>query len=322
MFWTTLFLLADATLANPIVNGEREYEFESAMSLGAEFNGNTFSACSGNLITSRVVLTAAHCGADLPLDLLVDLGRAFFGDDIEEAEHTMEFEDLVVHPEYEPLQSGTGNLGQYDVSVLVLSEDAPIRPTPIRLDLWNNEELPADVVSVGFGTTDAASGRGSGKKRSAALTIDDFDRMFLYSSSDTNLNEAQICSGDSGGPQFQWVDDRWQQVAVHSWGDQDCLVSSGSTRVDKVQEWIFDQIEDVHGTRDWCEAAGVYDDGSCDDFCDEIDPDCVVDTGGDGERTGLGCGCSQSSTDPMHPAGWVLALLGLVQQRRRKEATV
>ncbi len=303
-------------LANPIVNGEREDGFESTVALGVEFNGSAFSACTGNLITSRIVLSAAHCSADLPTSLLLDMGRAFFGDDVEDAEHVMELESVTVHPDYVPLQSGTSNTGEYDLGILVLAEDAPFRPTPIRRDLWSRQELPADIVSVGFGTTDGASGRGSGKKRSAELTVDDLDRMFLYSNSDTNPDNAQICSGDSGGPQFQWIEDQWVQVAVHSWGDTDCEILSGSTRVDKVEEWIFDQIEETHGTRDWCDASGLYGDGACDDFCEDVDPDCIEDTGveeGDGE--GLGCGCAQTP-GPAQSAPWLLALLGLVRRRR------
>ena len=308
-------LLSSAALSNPIVNWEREDGFESAVSLGAEFHGEAFSACSGNLITSRIVLSAAHCSADLPTSVLLDMGRVFFGDDVNDADHVMELESVTVHPDYVALESGTSNTGEYDLGVIVLTEDAPIRPTPIRRELWSREELPADIVSVGFGTTNGATGRGSGKKRSADLTVDDMDRMFLYSHSDTNPDNAQICSGDSGGPQFQWWEDQWFQVAVHSWGDGDCEVLSGSTRVDKNEEWILDQIEETHGTRDWCDAAGLYGDGACDDFCEEVDPDCIEDTGVEDGGAGLGCGCAQAP-GPIQSAPWLLALLGLVRRRR------
>ena len=42
---------------DPIVNGDLEDEFPAVVSLGADF-GNPFSACTGTLITHRVVLTA------------------------------------------------------------------------------------------------------------------------------------------------------------------------------------------------------------------------------------------------------------------------
>ena len=50
-----------------------------------------------------------------------------------------------------------------------------------------------------------------------------------------------------------------------------------------VSEWILDELEVIHGTRDRCEMWDVYGDGRCDEDCDEPDPDCDEDTGVEGE---------------------------------------
>ena len=123
----------------PIINGQLETGFPSVVSLGAEFNGYLFSACTGNLITPRVIITAAHCGGDIPLELVVEVGRAFIGPNIQEHEHALTFEDLTVHPEYRELgTNGPQDTGVYDLALLTVSEDAPVSPTmfltkPLRI---------------------------------------------------------------------------------------------------------------------------------------------------------------------------------------------
>ena len=125
-----------------------------------------------------------------------------------------------------------------------------------------------------------------------------------------------ICSGDSGGPQFFDLDGVWVQGGVHSWADQDCATYSGSTRTDLVGDWILEQIADYHGTDDICEVNGWYDDEVCDERCEQLDPDCLDDTGeGGGEGGGpKGCGCAADS----RPVSllWLAPLVGLLLRRR------
>ena len=304
--------------ANPIVNGETEEGFPSVVALGAELGDTTYSACTGTLITPRVVLSAGHCGEGIPLELVVQLGQAYFGSDVTEAEHAIGFSDLIVHPDYEALESSptSQDLGAYDFGILVLAEDAPVAATPIRFDEITEKDIGTEMVSVGFGVTSSA-GYGSGTKRSAVLTLDDLQEMFLISYSNTNKNDANICSGDSGGPQFVLEEDgSWVQWSVHSWGDANCSYSSGSTRTDLVGEWILDQVESVHGSRDMCLINGLYEDDVCDERCDEIDLDCIEHTG----DTGAGgvfqsCGCAATSAK----ASWTFTLLALGALFRRRD---
>ena len=73
------FIYVQNAQASLIVNGSPEYGFPSVVSLGAEFGDNAFSACTGNLITPKLILTAAHCSGDLPMEAVLSLGKAFFG---------------------------------------------------------------------------------------------------------------------------------------------------------------------------------------------------------------------------------------------------
>jgi MYXO-CTERM domain-containing protein len=314
-------LLSSALAASPkIVNGSKEAGFPSVVSLGVEAGDNRFSACSGNLITPRIVLTAAHCSSDIPMDVVLEWGTTFFGANIDDYDASVGFEGGVIHPDYVPLDGAM--LPDNDVAVLILEQDAPVEPTWIVLrDFVNAEDTGADVVSVGFGST-GADGNGSGTKRSAEMTVDGFRQGFIISESATNPDGSQICSGDSGGPMFHLAADGvWEQWGVHSWGDQDCLVSSGSTRIDKQRDWILEQVVEVHGTADFCEINGWYGDGLCDERCELQDPDCVeeLDSGDTGEPS-IEEPKGRCSSAP-GGAPWLAAgLAGLLLLRRRATA--
>lgn len=313
----------------PIVNGEEESEFPAVVALGAEFNGNAFSACTGTLITPRLVLSAAHCGGDLPLEAVVEFGRAFFGPDVTSPDEVLTFESLVAHEDYEELDGSLGgSRGSNDISVLVLEFEASAQPVWFRRQEVTSDDFGTELTSIGFGTT-SGEGGGGGVKRSAVLTLDSLDDQFLISLSETNDNEANICGGDSGGPQMVLEGERWVQWSVHSWGDSNCDAISGSTRTDLVSEWILDRVEEVHGTRDVCDVNSLYNDGICDEFCDEADSDCVQEVAEDGlgesgaslQAGASGCsGCSLRSPLLRHRFApeWLLLLLLVMASRKRR----
>lgn len=309
----------------PITNGQLETGFPSVVSLGAEFNGYLFSACTGNLITPRVVITAAHCGGDIPLELVVEIGRAFIGPTIQEHEHALTFEDLTVHPEYRELgTNGPQDTGVYDLALLTVSEDAPVAPTMFLTGPLEGDLQGTPLFSVGFGIT-GPNQNDSGIKRSVDLVLSGLDNMFVTVNNADNDSNANICSGDSGGPMFHYDTELGQYVqwAVHSWGDQNCSYTSGSTRLDIVNEWIFDYIEQVHGSRDLCEVNGFYDDDECTELeiCGKTDPACVVAEEEAEETDELDeAKESESSTCSFSPTGsLMLFLVGFLGSLRRQD---
>jgi MYXO-CTERM domain-containing protein len=259
------------------------------------------------------------------------MGVAYFGTNVAAADAEIGFDNLVIHPDYVPLDNAVGELGEFDLSIFVLKEDAPAEPTWFNREAITDDQIGAEITSVGFGITgpDASD---SGIKRFAPLVLADYDENFLISKNFYNPNNANICSGDSGGPQFFYEGGFYIEGAVHSWGDQDCAVESGSTRVDIATEWILDQIEAVHGSRDVCEINGWYGDGLCHWFCDLPDPDCVPDGGTEedagvpdggadaGSETGLtgGCGCTISSSASPTASALFFVLIGAFLLIRRR----
>ncbi len=294
----------------PIVNGQTETDYPSAVALGA-FN---FSACTGSLITPRIVLSAAHCGGDYSPESIVAIGQAYFGDTPATADITVGFESWTAHPDYVPLgETWPQTPSENDVGIVVLDADVDIDPVWFRTHSFDDDDVGTEVTSVGFGATNG-NGGGGGTKRSAVLTIDRVEDEVLWSDNDTNANNANICSGDSGGPMYHEDEDgNLVQWAVHSWGDNACSEFSGSTRTDIVEDFILEHVENVHGTTDFCEITGMYGDGLCTESCLDDTADCE-----EIERAERRANCACSASDGPGGMAWLLAVLPLIARRRRQ----
>jgi hypothetical protein len=296
---------------------------EPVVALGAEIGPYLFSACTGTLITPELILTAGHCAADIPLETVVALGSAFFGPTIDEPTLVVGFSDLFAHPEYEELVSGPDgtDYGANDVSILVLAEPVTtVEPALVRRSEVTDDDLGTELLSVGFGAING-DGDGSGTKRSAVITVDQLFQQFLITDSVTNPNDANICGGDSGGPQLLVEEGRLVEWSVHSWGDANCTITSGSTRTDLLYDWILDQVEAVHDSRDLCAINGFYDDDYCDAECLDVDPDCVEDEppaedddDDDDDDGGAACSGCEGGSAALLP----LVLLPALGLRRRR----
>lgn len=277
-----------------IVNGEEigKNKFPSAVAIGFDVpNFGRQATCSASFITPRILLTAAHCTAEferqgISPDILNNVAVAFLGAEVNEPGiETIGFQDFINHPRYSGSQTRISN----DIGVVVLEERTRIQPVWIQTEpVADAKVVGSEVTSVGFGITSSSSQGSSGIKRKAELVVSDVDEQFLYVNAADNATRSNVCSGDSGGPQyFERKNGRLLQWGVHSFvfslsGGDPCLSASGSTRVETFTGWILDRIGEVHDTTDGCAINDLYGDRLCDTFCDEPDPDCEADDDGDG----------------------------------------
>ncbi|HMV68382.1 MAG TPA: trypsin-like serine protease, partial [Myxococcota bacterium] len=262
-----------------IVNGDEEKGYPSAVSLGLQFGSQRQSTCTGSLIAPQIVLTAAHCTqeyvkAGVPPEAIVEVGRVFTAPDVNKGP-AVELSDFTNHPKYDGIDTGL-DLPAFDFGVVFLAEPVlGVEPVWFNTEALGEDVVGERLVSVGYGITSAMTQAGAGIRRSAPIRISGVDGQFLLSDTSDNPDKGNICSGDSGGPQYhQDEDGRLIQWSIHSWADQNCQQLSGSSRTDKGAEWILSQVESFYGTTDFCAISGLYADAKCDAYCDAPDPAC------------------------------------------------
>ena len=180
--------------------------------------------CSGTLITPRVVLTAAHC----------DIGPSNYwqfdvhvGADIRGEGKRIAVADAVVHPAFERATFAN------DLSLLTLSEEAPVTPRPLRTSAITDADVGSEVRVVGFGQTSATTDD-SGTRRQGIAKLSTVNATDIVLSGGT----AQPCAYDSGGPAFITVAGVEQLAGVTSRGDSACASYARETRVDAFADFI------------------------------------------------------------------------------------
>ncbi len=301
MIWLAL-AVAHAQSPPPIVGGRPTDDHPAVGALvGTDGEvGELF--CSGTLVAPDKVLTAAHCAALLPY--YEDLGlEAWFavGDSLWTPGGVDDYAvvtDETTHPDYDAVTL------DHDLAVLEL--DVALDPAPVELsdDSVGSSWVGRDLLHVGWGTTSFGA-EDSGVKREVTLAVIEVYPLVLVSYDGQGRN---VCSGDSGGPVIDPVDDQLVGVSSFVWTEEVGEVfceegGAGSARIDVDLSWI----ERVVGLGEGTGAGGELDTG-------EAEPT----TGAAGQLpeddAGLSCGVV-----PPAPRGWIVAgtvlLLGALRRR-------
>lgn len=216
---------------HPLIGGEPD-EGHPAVGLVAM----EYAACTGTLITPRIVLTAAHCAKpdSPPLHFVLGSKKG-------EAEAVLEVETSIQHPSYDPLNPGGEEGMPHDIAIIVLKEPAEVEPLPFRT-------APIDCLEgttvryVGYGLTDPSDGGSSGNKNQLLVTIDKIGESGFWSFTIPGAPE-NACPGDSGGPAFVEAGGRAEVAGVMSLADKWCEWQSFSVRTDVHAAWLLGQIE-------------------------------------------------------------------------------
>jgi len=244
----------------PIINGTLDTNPDHQAVVAMTFGGGYM--CTGTLISSDVILTAAHCADGYSSSSYT----IYFGNYLSSASQRG-VTDIHVHPQYNEY-SITNDIALLRLSSAPPSNINPIPFLPSSLEI-NQADVSDPLEYVGFGETETHT-------TGAKLTVtNDLDWICTnssgcvvgpgYQASANTICGDQSpggpCHGDSGGPAFIERSGQEYVAGVTSYGDQYCQYFGCSTKVDEFETFITDYIGGQPG--DTCINAGACLSGYC-----------------------------------------------------------
>ena len=195
------------------------------------------SYCTGTLIGSRLVITAAHCITNRSASAVqfrIDVPNGSGG-------ITKTYYDIaqqVAHPKYGRTSRGLVN----DVAVAILAKDVTgVAPMPINTQAMGNNWVGRKIFFIGYGLISTNPRQKPSSKYSAEIPL----TRLLSDRFETKTAGKSICSGDSGGPALYKINGRMTLVGVNSYvtgrssgGRPYCDGSGWDFRVDIYNSWL------------------------------------------------------------------------------------
>ena len=181
----------------PIVNGtECDGATSSVVRVAIRRTaGGPVSHCSGTVIGSHAVLTAAHCVSGNPIEVSIVPGGA----------PEIPAQSFAVHPEYVP--------SPYPLDIAVITTSLPVGRRTIPLLLSRAGRVGETAVLAGWGVEQVG---GSGVLRAGVAVVDFVGETFMTTRFANS--ETATCGGDSGGPLLLSESGEWILAGVTATG--------------------------------------------------------------------------------------------------------
>jgi hypothetical protein len=195
-------------------------EVQSAIARIGPADDLVVTLCTATAIGEHTLLTARHCleteaGTRLVVDFSDEVGAQSCG------ASTRELVDVELHP-------------TFDVALLTVA-----RPNPSSAPLAAFSGLVrAPVVMSGFGIRRDGL---TGVREFLGGMVTEFDELTLRTRADAGRG---TCSGDSGGPLFEFVAEGPRYIGVLSTGSVTCEGNNNYVRTDALREWLAERTGD------------------------------------------------------------------------------
>ena len=214
----------------PIVNGSSTTDYPAVgyYYMCSDTNEQNCWECSGTLIASRWVATAAHCVVDGNTN-----GEFYFivGYSWEQATDYARIQTTYAHEQYDD-QSYINDVALLKLSSAITS----VSPMPVNTDMVGSNWIGRELQVVGYGIT-ATGASDSGFKRTADMTIAEVYQEIIILE---DFQEMQnVCSGDSGGGALYNMDGDWKLVGINSFTYGSCEeAQAGVAPVNQYLSWF------------------------------------------------------------------------------------